>query len=254
MIVYSPQIIENYNLQTGEGLSATFVIIWLAGDFFNLIGAVMAVLQPTVVLLAVYYTVCDHVLFFQVFYYRWKNSQTGVHGRVTMSAQNSESTPLLAQKDAYLSASHWRYTKVLGYIASTMFVLIVGIVAWIMAENPGKGIDEGEQDIIEWKSQLFGYLSASLYLASRVPQIVKNQKTHCAGLSVALFIFSVAGNIAYVASILVKDLGRKHLIANASWLLGSAGTVVLDMIVAGQYFYYTRAREEDALKARRENS
>jgi hypothetical protein len=102
---------------------------------------------------------------------------------------------------------------------------------------------------------------------------------------VALFIYSVAGNVAYVASILVKDMGRKHLIANASWLLGispfsepvhiclsldrkrrdsmfrydcNVSSILLICLiklksfqVAIQYFYYREARKEDALKAAR---
>ena len=52
--MYSPQIIENYQLKSGEGLSVFFVIIWLAGDLANLLGAVLAGLLPTIVILAAY--------------------------------------------------------------------------------------------------------------------------------------------------------------------------------------------------------
>lgn len=54
MVVYSPQIYENFTLKSGEGLSVAFVIIWLAGDLFNLIGASAAGLLPTVIILAGY--------------------------------------------------------------------------------------------------------------------------------------------------------------------------------------------------------
>ena len=53
-VVYSPQIYENYKLKSGEGLSVPFVIIWLLGDLCNLVGAIMAGLLPTVIILAVY--------------------------------------------------------------------------------------------------------------------------------------------------------------------------------------------------------
>lgn len=60
IVVYSPQIIEvpstavypillvliyalqNYQLKSGEGLSVIFVLVWLLGDFCNLIGAILA--------------------------------------------------------------------------------------------------------------------------------------------------------------------------------------------------------------------
>lgn len=52
--MYSPQLYENYTLQSGEGLSVLFVIIWLLGDLTNLVGALLGGLLPTVILLALY--------------------------------------------------------------------------------------------------------------------------------------------------------------------------------------------------------
>lgn len=54
IIVYTPQIVENYSLQSGAGLSVLFVVTWLVGDLANLFGATIAGLLPTVIILAVY--------------------------------------------------------------------------------------------------------------------------------------------------------------------------------------------------------
>ena len=54
MVVYSPQVIENYQLQSGEGLSVGFVVIWLIGDICNFSGAIIAGLLPTIILLGFY--------------------------------------------------------------------------------------------------------------------------------------------------------------------------------------------------------
>jgi hypothetical protein len=54
VVVYSPQIYENFSLKSGEGLSIAFVVIWLAGDLFNLAGAWVAGLLPTMIILAGY--------------------------------------------------------------------------------------------------------------------------------------------------------------------------------------------------------
>jgi uncharacterized protein with PQ loop repeat len=54
LVVYTPQIIENYRRKSGEGLSVTFIVIWLIGDLFNLFGAILAGLLPTVIILAAY--------------------------------------------------------------------------------------------------------------------------------------------------------------------------------------------------------
>jgi uncharacterized protein with PQ loop repeat len=54
IIVYSPQILENYRLKSGEGLSVGFVVIWLVGDICGLFGGWLAGLLPTVIILAAY--------------------------------------------------------------------------------------------------------------------------------------------------------------------------------------------------------
>lgn len=60
------QLYLTYTTQSGEGISALFLAIWLAGDLTNLLGAVWQDLLPTMIVLALYYTVCDVVLIFQV--------------------------------------------------------------------------------------------------------------------------------------------------------------------------------------------
>lgn len=59
-------------------------------------------------------------------------------------------------------------------------------------------------------------------------------ETGCEGLSLALFIFSIAGNVTYVLSICTESFSARHLVANASWLAGSGGTVLLDIVVSLQ--------------------
>lgn len=70
VVVFSPQIIENFRRGSAEGLSIVFIIIWLAGDVFNILGAILQGVLPTMIILAVYYTLADIVLLGQCFYYR----------------------------------------------------------------------------------------------------------------------------------------------------------------------------------------
>ncbi|KAI1994726.1 putative vacuolar membrane transporter for cationic amino acids [Ophidiomyces ophidiicola] len=70
VVVFSPQIIENFHRRSADGLSLLFLIIWLAGDVFNILGAVLQGVLPTMIILAVYYTLADIVLLGQCFYYR----------------------------------------------------------------------------------------------------------------------------------------------------------------------------------------
>ncbi|KAK4106023.1 PQ-loop-domain-containing protein [Parathielavia hyrcaniae] len=70
VVVFSPQIIENFRRGSAEGLSVQFVVVWLLGDVFNILGAVLQGVLPTMIILAIYYTIADIVLLAQCFYYR----------------------------------------------------------------------------------------------------------------------------------------------------------------------------------------
>ncbi|KAG8879881.1 hypothetical protein FRB98_005470 [Tulasnella sp. 332] len=237
IIVYSPQIYENYDLQSGEGLSISFVIIWLLGDVSNLVGASMAGLLPTIILLAVYYTFCDIILLVQIYYYRWRASslQTTPQGALQdahetdpllessiPSDESSETSPKKTR-----TKQHVLLGRAALYFYATLFVSLTGVVAFFVnranrhdeTQNPtdptGGGADE---EILEWK--------------------IKNAKTKCTGLSLGMFIFALGGNLTYVLSIVVASTSKRHLVANASWLAGSGLTMFLDFIVLYQFFHY----------------
>ncbi|KAL4903506.1 hypothetical protein BDW74DRAFT_169005 [Aspergillus multicolor] len=70
VVVFSPQIIENFRRGSAEGLSLLFLAVWLAGDVFNILGSILQGVLPTMIILAVYYTLADIVLLGQCLYYR----------------------------------------------------------------------------------------------------------------------------------------------------------------------------------------
>ncbi|KAK2465356.1 hypothetical protein APHAL10511_002710 [Amanita phalloides] len=233
--VYSPQIYENYTLQSGEGLSVPFVVIWLLGDLANLLGAILANLLPTVKLLGIYYTLCDLILLGQIYYYRRK--------RTTITALvRGDQEPLLATNPSSPSGS--ATALVIRYACATCFVFLVGVGAWSLYEQTQTtSLPKSPQ----WLIQSLGWTSAILYLGARIPQILKNFKTRCDGLSPALFFFAIVGNITYSLSICVKSMNREYLIMNASWLAGSALTVFLDFIVVAQIFYYRSVENQESI-------
>ncbi|KAF8908887.1 PQ loop repeat-domain-containing protein [Gymnopilus junonius] len=244
IVVYSPQIYENFTLQSGEGLSVSFVIIWLLGDLTNLTGALLAGLLPTVILLAVYYTTCDAILLFQIYYYRWKN------GRLLSSQggpqNNGERAPLLGDELGIPNHIHIAdeetvpvKTLVIRYLCALLFVITVGIAAWwLTKEEETHLVDAPQEGKKWWYIQFLGWSSASLFLGARIPQILKNFKTRCEGLSPALFFFAIFGNTTYALSICAKSMDKDYLITNGGWLAGSMLTVFLDIFVLCQFSYY----------------
>ncbi|PHH87590.1 hypothetical protein CDD83_8668 [Cordyceps sp. RAO-2017] len=49
VVVFSPQIIQQFRQGNADGLSIQFIIIWLLGDVFNIVGAVLQGVLPTMV-------------------------------------------------------------------------------------------------------------------------------------------------------------------------------------------------------------
>ncbi|KAH9841444.1 PQ-loop-domain-containing protein [Rhodofomes roseus] len=247
LVVYTPQIYENYQLKSGEGLSVFFVLIWLIGDLCSLSGALLANLLPTIIILATYYSVCDSILLFQIYYYRWTNNASPREPAPISSesaAQDLERTPLLTHNGnaAEVSVKPSITREFTKYAGALCFVFVVGIAAWAMDERIHRGQAPPKRDeIVEWRSQILGWISAAMFLGARVPQIVKNFKTRCEGLSPFLFVYSITGNTTYVLAILAASMDLQHLIANASWIAGSALTVFLDVFVLSQFVYYRSA-------------
>ncbi|GAA5993284.1 hypothetical protein JCM11641_001118 [Rhodosporidiobolus odoratus] len=257
ILVYTDPIVLCYKEQSGESLSLLFLFIWLTGDITNLFGSVWQGLIPTVIILALYYTLCDVILIFQVFYYRRKRR---VHpelyaaplppsdGLEVPTTPLSEQTPLLSSFSAHaptsppLSPSLQKAKDLLSYTGGFVLVLLVGVVAWFVSKSQeGTGRKE---EVWDTSAQVVGWVSAFLYLGSRLPQLALNRKTKCAGLSLLMFAFAVCGNSTYVASIILTSTSPQHLLINAPWLVGSGGTIFLDALVLSQFIYYRRERSE----------
>ncbi|KAG8743342.1 hypothetical protein FRC10_012221 [Ceratobasidium sp. 414] len=257
-------VLENYRLKSGEGLSVGFVVVWLLGDIFGLLGGWLAGLLPTIIILTAYYTVCDTILLFQIYYYRWTHPVHPASLIIPRAPPNpadpnstaDEHSPLLrdqppnnsascktVERDAHdtLARRTLRYALLFGFVIGT------GVVAWginrLVHPKDGTGrVPPGEHEIIEWKSQLLGYASAICFIGARIPQILKNQETKCEGLSLALFMFTISGNLTYVLSICVASMSKQHLLANASWLAGSGLAMFFDFFILFQFYCYQNAR------------
>ncbi|KAG9241106.1 PQ loop repeat-domain-containing protein [Calycina marina] len=99
IVVFSPQIIENFRRGSADGLSLQFIVVWLAGDVFNILGAVLQGVLPTMIILAIYYTIADIVLLLQCFYYRgftWKDEVVPPYKPIAQIGEANEQSGLLS--------------------------------------------------------------------------------------------------------------------------------------------------------------
>ena len=159
---------------------------------------------------------------------------------------------------------------------STAIVLVViaGIAGYYLSPStpePKSHYEDGRTDADDQAStlhfslwgQIFGYICAVLYLGSRVPQILLNRRRQSTeGLNALFFLFACLGNLTFVLSIFAfepicskhshghwhershckpgeaANIYGKYILVNLSWLIGSAGTLVLDFAVFAQFFMY----------------
>ena len=169
-------------------------------------------------------------------------------------------------------------------LSAVLLVCAAGVFGWWISMQSGRHGYEADghgekrraqKDTLEFNilGQVFGYLCALLYLGSRFPQIMLNfRRKSTEGVSMLFFIFACVGNLTYVLSIFafspvcraaagcrpgeVKDVYLRYILVNLSWLLGSFGTLLLDLAIFAQFFLYRHdvGREEGSEEAIEENA
>jgi hypothetical protein len=214
-------------------------------------------------ILALYYTLADMILIAQVLYYRRLDRTSREHKDAPAPVHLNPATPLLDEDDIQVLPREpdSQMKTVLFYSISVLAVLAAGVCGYFLSPH-GHNTDRQEEPIeFDTWGQVFGYLCALFYLGSRLPQIILNfRRKTCEGLSLLFFLFACLGNITYVISILSAALlagmseNGKHLsdptrswryiLTNTSWLIGSAGTLVLDGIIFAQFFMFGLADSE----------
>ncbi|KAL9097092.1 MAG: hypothetical protein Q9163_006378 [Psora crenata] len=105
VVVFTPQIIENFRRSSADGLSLTFVIVWLLGDVFNILGAVLQGVLPTMIILAVYYTVADILLLGQCLYYKGFGFLTQPGDKRTSAIDDEETCDNITERSSLLPSS-----------------------------------------------------------------------------------------------------------------------------------------------------
>jgi solute carrier family 66 (lysosomal lysine-arginine transporter), member 1 len=152
-------------------------------------------------------------------------------------------------------------------------VCTAGVLGWYVSvcttnhteQKQPKPAPAGETLSFNVLGQVFGYLCAAFYLGSRVPQLLLNfRRKSTDGLSLLFFLFACVGNLTYVLSIFAYSprcaiIGRerscrpgeavriygRYILMNLSWLLGSLGTLLLDMAIFVQFFLYRKSNDDE---------
>lgn len=181
-------------------------------------------------------------------------------------------------------ASYQRHRRRITTIQTILFnttaialVCAAGILGWYVSPGPKKSKSDPEPLTLDPLGQAFGYLCAVFYLGSRIPQLLLNYRRKSTdGVSLLFFLFACIGNLTYVLSIMAyspicqgtvsagNSLGEfshrhrphcrpgeaaalygRYVLVNLSWLVGSFGTLLLDMAIFVQFFLYRDTKSLD---------
>jgi solute carrier family 66 (lysosomal lysine-arginine transporter), member 1 len=146
---------------------------------------------------------------------------------------------------------------------SVILVCAAGVLGWYLGDSGSDPSDQPFEPLeFNFLGQVFGYICAILYLASRIPQLLLNyRRKSTEGISMLFFLFACIGNVTYVLSIMAYDPpcvdGSRHckpgeaasiyvryFLVNFSWILGSFGSLLLDLGVFVQFFMYLKDEDD----------
>jgi uncharacterized protein with PQ loop repeat len=86
-----------------------------------------------------------------------------------------------------------------------------------------------------------GYVASILYLCSRCSQIHKNySRKSSEGLAIVMFMMAVCANLCTGTSIILRTFTWVELKEQLPWIIGSLGTISLDMVILWQSRVYSR--------------
>ncbi|EMS56021.1 hypothetical protein TRIUR3_23354 [Triticum urartu] len=184
-----PQIITNYKQKSTEGLSIAFLMTWIVGDLFNLVGCFLEpATLPTQFYMALLYTITTVILTGQTIYYshiyHLKVKKTGVTAKSQKHQRGDASLreKLLGHRDEAFK-NNIQSGPTIPIPSSPIQVSKISI------EEPGayRFISEPWQCKWNWKLSWLGH-GGYLYGRTTSPDLLKYAKRPCRGKFISIFI------------------------------------------------------------------
>ncbi|KAL7712392.1 Uncharacterized protein QTN25_009939 [Entamoeba marina] len=274
-----PQIWKLYRTKKPESLSITFLVMWLGGDFTNLIGCIFTNQTQTQLLTSIYFVLMDVIMLWQYAWYliicRKKYHSPYVDGNYNSidSPTNKESefeisTPngnnfevdsnteqeidIYDQNTSGIDNEEIEESTIINH-NSTHFLPIFFLIICISfahhlinekKEENGVPCDETETTLtVRIIGDVSAWISGLLYFSGRVPQIIHNFRfKNVEGMSISLFIMSTIANVFYSLSIFLDGIDvtdPTFYEAKLAYIVGSTLVIPFSLIVIYQYYHYT---------------
>ncbi|XP_041859491.1 lysosomal amino acid transporter 1 homolog isoform X2 [Melanotaenia boesemani] len=221
-----------------SALSIWFLLLWLGGDSCNLVGSYLADQLPLQKYTAIYYVIADMLMLAMYMYYKLRNRMA--EGRRVLNVVGI-SCILGATASLTIFPGVGPSPEIISTGFRSRSLLSTTDASSIQAFTP--------KEIIGFS---IGSVSSVLYLCSRLPQMYTNYKRKSTeGVSYFLFALVILGNTTYGLSVLLKNpeqgqAEKSYLVHHLPWLIGSLGTLSLDLIISVQFMIYRKTPAQNA--------
>lgn len=223
LFVLIPQLYTNYKLKRTDSISLSLIISWIYADILVIVSSYLKHSNIMVIYGSVYHILLILLLGLQVLYYRSVSNDLDVEGYVSytsISALSTDTTEATDSSDTgYLTKSEQKYIFI---SIATLGLSVPGILV--------------SPDLM---ADLFGWCALSLYVMSRIPQIMLNyERKSTEGLSMSSFVLINISNYMSLASILVDVHDYNDFLNNIQWIISPFITSMLDIIILYQSRIY----------------
>lgn len=196
--VYLPQFRVIYVNKTSIGLSLPMIIIWCQADSISLFATIFINLSINVILVNWYHMFMGFCMIIFAFYFKPRKT-------------------------------------ILAYVIIPSFIIInftTGLLVSLFAYY----IETGQSNTI---GQSLGWVTTCVYIIGRIPQIFLNYKRKStSGLSILMYVFTILGNLFYIASVLTYSTEQTYILNNLPWFVFTGITFCMDSFVIYQSYYY----------------
>lgn len=226
-----PQIVKYCRTGDVTGVSPFFFTLIMIGDLFSVVGCFLSGGLITLAITYILYTVLDGTCVVQYFYYTIKN-------KLKNKNSNDNDDDLEELKEIDMN----------GPDPGTLAV-IPAVAMAAASEVDFAAVYSGTELI----GTIMGWIGSCIFIASRLPQLISNQKNKDpGGLTPIFFVITIFANGTTVISILLRSIEPQFLWDQLPFAIGAAIPMICDITMLIQFFAFGGLRRMKDNKATEE--
>ena len=203
IICSMPQIYHNYKTKRVQGFSPFYFTLMFIADTFSLTGAILTKALITQIITGTIYVTIDCILLFQFSIYGgWECEKSDNEVLTTESSYTNGILPIIITTAYSFDFSYPYKGK-----------LLFGTIS--------------------------GWIGTSLYLGSRILQLLKNLKRRYISDFSQIYLFLIIlANLTYSTSVFIRDLSLNYLWKQLPWIIGSIFPMFFDITTTIQLYLW----------------